>query len=283
MVQSAYRAADIARADRAIANLGTLSDELGLPYVRWQHTIVTAARLLTAGHTDEAEAVNNSGLEIGTAAGIPEALGTFGGILHAIRWQQGRIDEILDFFIDAARDNPSIAVLRAAVVSAMREVGRIDEARHLLAQEAASGFDFPYDGAQWLPAMTYMADTAATVEDHAAARTLIDRIAPYDTEVVCPLFVEGACARSLARLATLLGEYNQAEEWFAITHDIHTRLQTPFWTALGYLDHADLCLASRADGDLDRARQLATSAAATAAEYNYAGLTKRAAAILAVI
>jgi hypothetical protein len=51
--------------------------------------------------------------------------------------------------------------------------------------------------------------------------------------------------------------------------------------ALGQLDHADLCLARRADGDLERARELATTAAATAAEYGCAGLTRRAEALLA--
>jgi tetratricopeptide (TPR) repeat protein len=95
--------------------------------------------------------------------------------------------------------------------------------------------------------------------------------------------VLGAVARPLARAATLLGDYDQAEAWFATAHDIHQRLQAPFWTALGQLDHADLCLARRADGDLEHARKLVTTAAATAAEYGCGGLTKRAAALLAEI
>ena len=66
-----------------------------------------------------------------------------------------------------------------------------------------------------------------------------------------------------------------------LTPGIHERLQAPYWTALGQLDHADLCVARRADGDLDRARQLVTTAAATAAEYGCAGLSRRADALLA--
>jgi hypothetical protein len=65
-----------------------------------------------------------------------------------------------------------------------------------------------------------------------------------------------------------------------MAHDGNTRLQAPFYIALGQLDHADLCLARRADGDLERARQLVTTAAATAAEYGCAGLTRRADALL---
>jgi hypothetical protein len=43
----------------------------------------------------------------------------------------------------------------------------------------------------------------------------------------------------------------------------------------------DLCLALGADSDLERARDLTQTAAATTAEYGCRGLTKRAAALLA--
>jgi hypothetical protein len=57
----------------------------------------------------------------------------------------------------------------------------------------------------------------------------------------------------------------------------------PNWTARGQLDHADLCLTRRADSDLQRARDLATTAAATAAEYGCEGLSRRAANLLASV
>ena len=132
-----------------------------------------------------------------------------------------------------------------------------------------------------------MSDLARRRRDHRRPRRRPRRSStasrPYATQVIAPAqsLVHGAVARPLARAATLLGDYDQAEDWFAIAHDIHARLQAPFWTALGQLDHADLCLARRADGDLERARDSSTTAAATAAEYGCAGLTKRAAALLA--
>ena len=88
-------------------------------------------------------------------------------------------------------------------------------------------------------------------------------------------------ARPLARAASLLGNYDAAERWFAMAHDIHRRLQVPYWRARGELDHADLCLARRSDGDVGRARDLASTAAATASEYGYAGLSRRAENVLA--
>jgi hypothetical protein len=133
--------------------------------------------------------------------------------------------------------------------------------------------------------MENLLQAAAYVGDRAAARTLVDRGAPFATHVISPTatLVKGAMARPLACCATVLEEYDQAEEWFAIAHDIHTRLEAPFLSSLGQLDHADLCLARRADGDVDRARALSTTAAVTAAQYGYAGLTKRAAKLLAAI
>ena len=161
------------------------------------------------------------------------------------------------------------------------ELGRIDEAHEFLAAEAATGFDFPYD-AMWLVSMANVTDAAAITADPTVARTLVEQLAPYANHVISPagIMLNGAVARPLARAATLLGDYDLAETWLATAHDIHARLEAPYWTAHGQLDHADLCLARRADGDLAHARDMVTTAAATAAEYGCAGLTKRATALL---
>ncbi len=65
-----------------------------------------------------------------------------------------------------------------------------------------------------------------------------------------------------------------------MTHDIHARIQAPFFSALGRLDHADLCLTRLVGADIGRARDLATAAATIAADYGCAGLTRRAATLL---
>jgi hypothetical protein len=186
-----------------------------------------------------------------------------------------------DALIEAARDNPSVAALRTLIPQLLYELGRVDEARARLDAEVAGGFDLPYD-ATWLAGMANLTDAAASTGSRDAARALIGQLEAYETQVVSAAgaLVLGAIARPLARAASVLSEYQQAERWFAIAHDIHVRLQAPYWTALGQLDHAELCLARRSDGDLERARQLATTAAATAAEYGCASLTTRAAALL---
>jgi len=284
MLWAQYQKADVAGADAVLGELETLDEALGLPNLRWQVAIVTTGRLLLAGQVNDAEAANEHTLELGTAAGAPETLGTYGAILSVIRQHQGRLDEVVDFFIEVARDNPSIAALRAAIPQMLCELGRIGEARDRLAVEMANGFDFPFD-ITWLGSMSNLAEAAAATEDRGAARTLVELLAPYERQVITPspVLIRGAVARPLARAATVLGDTDQAERWFAVAHDVHARLEAPFWTALGQLDHGDLCVTRRADGDLERARELATTAATTAAEYGCAGLIRRADALLASI
>ena len=168
-----------------------------------------------------------------SSANAPEALGAFGGYLYAIRQHQGRLNEIADFFIDAANDNPSIAALRSGVAAMLADLGRIDEAHERLAAEVANGLDFPYD-ATWLASMSDLLDTAAICGDRTISATLIDRVAPFATHVIdaSSSLVRGVIARPLARAATLLGDYEQSEAWFDMSHDLHARLRAPFESAL---------------------------------------------------
>ncbi len=231
MMWGQYQRADVLGADALLTEIEVLTEAVGLPHQRFQLSLIAGGRLLLAGRVDEAEAANERTLALGTTAGSPEALGAFGAMLYLIRFHQGRIDEIADFFIDVARDNPSIAVLRASVLFMLSELGRIDEARGRLAAEVANGFDFPYDDT-WLSSMANLIDAAATTGDSAAASVLIERVAPFASHVISPssVLVRGAVARPLARAATLLGDYDQAEAWFAIADDLHARLRAPFWT-----------------------------------------------------
>ena len=279
---SHFERADIVGADAVVAEIEALTEIVGLPYQRWELATIVLGRLLLAGKADEAEKANERALELSTELNTTEGLSQFGGFLYAIRLHQGRLDEIAEIFVDAARDNPSVAALRSAVVYLLCVLGRVDEARGQLAAEAAAGFDFPYD-VTWLASMANLLDAAATIQDHDAASELVARVAPFADHVIAlsGVMVNGAISRPLAHAGTLLGDYDQAEQWFAIAHDIHNRLQAPFWTTRCQLDHADLYIARHADGDVQRARVLATSAAATADEFGCTGLTKRAEALLA--
>jgi class 3 adenylate cyclase/tetratricopeptide (TPR) repeat protein len=284
MLWAAYQRADLARADAALADLHRLADTIGLPGPRWQLAQYQVGRLILAGNVNEAEAANERLLELATATGAPEAFQAYGGLLIGIRQYQGRVDEVVELLITAARDRPALPALRSAIPSYLCDLGRTEEAREWFAADAANRFDYPYNNA-WLPAMVNMTDTAAALGDRQASRALIERLAPFSDHVVTagPTRVYGALARPLARAAAALGEYDQAEAWFATAHDIHARLEAPYLTARGQLDEADFHMTRDADGDVVRARDVATTAAATAAHYGCAALSERAAGLLATI
>lgn len=282
MMWARYQQADIVAADAVLAEMEALTEMVGLAHQRWQLGLLVAGRLLAAGHAEQAETANERALELGTMAGAPEAFGVYGAVLYVIRQHQGRLHEMADFLIEVARDNPSIASLRASVPAMLCDLGRVDEAHELLAAEALNDFEFPYT-VLWLAAMSDLTDVAAATRDRTAARTLSDRLTPFATHVNSPsaVLLRGSIARPLARVATLLGDYSQAEQLFTVAHDTNARLRAPFYMALGQLDHADHCLERQAHGDLERARDLAHTAAATADEFGCGALTTRAAALLA--
>ena len=88
--------------------------------------------------------------------------------LANLRRMQGRLDEIMDFFLEIARANPSVAALRVAIPFMLCELGRVEEARENLAVEAALGFELPYDSL-WLHGMGRYLEAAAIVGDSSAA------------------------------------------------------------------------------------------------------------------
>jgi class 3 adenylate cyclase/tetratricopeptide (TPR) repeat protein len=284
LMWAAYQRADIERAEAVLAELKVLAETTGLSDHRFQIAQFQVGRFLLRGDASEAEAANDDVLALGTAANHPSALSSFGGLLVGIRQHQGRLNEIADSLIQTARDYPSIPAIRSAIPAILCDVGRIEEAREWSSAEVANGFDNPYDST-WLSSMANATDTAATLGDLAASETLITRLTPFGDQVICIGGVRtlGALARPLARAAAVLRNYDQAEQWFETAHNLHARLQAPFWTARGQLDHADLCLARRANADLQHGWELATTAAATASEYGCAGLTRRAKELLATI
>ncbi len=284
MLLASYERVDIVGADGVLAEIEALTEKVGLPYQRWQHGQYVSGRLLLAGKAFEAETANERLLELGTAADVPQALSTFGGILRGIREHQGRLDEVADFFVDAARDNPSVAALPSAVVSLLCELGRIDEASVQLAAEAATGFDFPYDGT-WLASMSNLIDAAATVQDPASARTLVERVAPFATHHRNRWSQGERCHRPPARPRR--HPAGGLRPGRAVVRD---RTRHPQPTPNPLLDRTrptrscrDLCFARHAEGDLQRACDLASAAAATADDYGCTGLAKRAAALLTAL
>ena len=101
-----YQHADLAGADVILGEMESLVEMIGLPFLTWYPSQFLVGRLLLAGRADDAEAANERALDLGNSGDNPDALGSYGGLLYAIRWHQGRTDEIADFFLDVAPRQP---------------------------------------------------------------------------------------------------------------------------------------------------------------------------------
>jgi len=208
-------------------------------------------------------------------------LGVYGAILWETRRQQGRLEEIAEFFVQAAADNPAIAALRAVVVWMYCALGRFDEARGLFEPDVANGFaDFPRD-VSWTTAMSLCADNAVELEHREAAQLLYGELCPFaDLIVFNQGTMQGVLSLPLGRLAHLLGHHQESESFFVNALSTHNRLGAHESIARSKLYYADLLVDRAETGDGQKAKEMVDEAFATARDYGYGALQRRASVLL---
>jgi tetratricopeptide (TPR) repeat protein len=264
--------------ERRLAEMAQLIADSKMPHPRFQLAVATAASRLVTGPLIEAEAAIEEILAIGLETGYPNALAVYGGMLFELRREQGRVDEIADLFIDAARDNPSLAVLRATVGLLHCEMGDFDGARAVFETDDETLDAYPYN-ATWLTSMAIGADTAVALDDRDAAARFLTRLAPHRTRTIFnggTFF--GATSRPIARLHVLLGNPDEADAAFEFALDHNRRLRAPYWIACTELDYAK-ALAERS-GQSSRVMELAQSALEVAKRRGFPVLERRAVELL---
>lgn len=256
----AGHAAECETADRAAAKI---AEELGYPAMRWQSSFVEARRLLWHGDIPSAKRHSRRALEIGREAGevLTEPIAV--AQLYLIRWDEGRLAEILGFFASAPLEGP---LERAFAAHAYANLGQPREAQRLVTGLAARGFaDVHYDGF-WLTVMSLVADAAARATVTDVAEEVYDLLLPWrDQIVVTPGTCLGSVAHHVGTLAAALGRPNDADDAFAQAAATHEGLNAPIWTARTRLEWARAIVADDPRRGLDllaKAEQLARAAGA---------------------
>ncbi|MDQ3146148.1 MAG: hypothetical protein M3R01_04325, partial [Actinomycetota bacterium] len=228
------RAGDIEEMDRCYEISGSLAEQLDQPIMNWANIFTRAMRALLAGNTDEAEQLATEALQIGTDSGEPDATVIFGGQLVGVNLQRGTLGELVPLIEQMAAATPDIApgVLNGALAYARAEGGRLDDARHLLAEFAAADFDLALD-MLWLPAMISYAEAAIACPDPKHAGPLFDRLAPWADQVsTTGLTVGGPVSNVLGGLATFLGRYDEAETYFTQAAEFNDRADAKYFAAV---------------------------------------------------
>ena len=266
---------DASEIPRLHDELARLASEVGQPMLKWTSAFNRSWSTLLGGDVARAEILAEEALQIGIESGEPDIMAFYGGQLFALRWHEGRMDEIVEIIAQVAVDNPGLPAYRAAAAHALIELNRDDEAREMLEAEKSSGFSAPNDYV--LP--TYLdvwARVVSHLNDREAAETLYRRLPPPDLIVSNGLTVQGSAAYDFGILTRVLGRYDEAEAYFAKALKVHKNLEAPFFIALTQLEWGRMLLARRAPGDLARAEQMLHSALDLAQKYGFAAVERRA-------
>ena len=278
-VHACMEVADLVEVDLRIEQMAALAQRTGLLHAHWELLMTRAGRALLAGDLAQAEAINDEALAAGSRIGAPEALGAYGGVLFAIRRQQGRQGEMVDLIAAASAENPAIPVLKTVLGWTYCSLGRLDDARALFSDGVCAAFaEVPRD-LTWTSTIALWQECAVALDDVAAMEVLYGMLEPHSDLVAFNVATaSGSLARSLGCLAHRLGRPDEAEGHFRGALDIHERLQSPYWTAQTQLDLADLLLEG---GQHAEVRGLSGQALETAQRFGFGGIEQRADALVA--
>jgi class 3 adenylate cyclase len=278
---AAVHSGDIDEMDRCGVIYGALAEQLGQPMLRWIFASFCAWRAQIAGDLDRAEQLATEALRIGSEGGQPDAEAFFGIQLATINSARGTLGALAPLLEQMVTEAPEIgAAYIAALAHARAQAENVDDARRLLDDFAASNFDLPMDGT-WVNAMSEYAEAAIVVRDTRFAGPLFERLAPWaDQWGTSGLHTFGPISHVLGGLATVLGRYDDADAYFAMSAASSSRARAKFFTAQTNLLWGQLHTERNAPGDTDRARDLLTDARSSASANGYGYVERRAAAAL---
>src|SRR5262249_38070856 len=189
------------------------------------------------------------------------------GMLHLLREQQGRAEEILPGVASLAARYPHNTLWHVALAGYRASLKQREEARRELECLAVDLTAGPRNFF-WLHQMERLAEVVSFVGDVRRAGMLYGLLLPYADRcaVVAPSYSRGAVARPLGLLATLLGSYDDAERHFEKALEMNTRIRARIWVAHTQHDYARMLVARDQPGGRETAAALAAPGLATGRE-----------------
>ena len=263
---------DIDGVDIQIAAASKLAEALHRPVWLWWTSLFRGARALLAGHLDEAERLAQETLAIGQRGQAENALHYYAQTMFNIRREQGRLAEVEGAVRGFIELYPAIPAWRGALALLLVELGRPDEARAEFEQAAEGGFAaFPRD-ANWLIAITLMAEVCGALGDPARAEELYRLLEPYaGNNVVVGRNATnyGSASRLLGLLAATRGENGLAEHHYDQAQEMHAKMGARPMQARTQVSYAELLLDRRGPGDVERAREMLADAVSSRTRWGW--------------
>ncbi len=272
---------DVAGADIQIAAASRLAAALHRPLYEWWTSQFRCTQAQLAGDFDEAERLAQETLAIGQRGQAENALHVFAQAMFNIRREQGRLAEAEEPVRGFIATYPAVPAWRCALAMLLLELDREEEARAEFDALARAGFDTLPRDAQWLIAMTLLAEVCGRLGDAARAPELYELLAPYagrNVVVGRAATCNGSASRLLGMLAAVQGEWPRAERHFADALAMHVAMGARPFAARTQLAWGEMELAR---GDVARARELLADAIVTADALGMVVVAERARGLVA--
>ena len=275
---------DVVAVDRQIERAADIADAAHLPLYLWWTTLFRGMRAQLDGAFDEAERLALEALALGQRGQADNAVNAFAIQMYNIRREQARLEEVLEPVRSFAASYPAVPAWRALVAHAQVELGRTAAARDAFDAIAAPGFGALPRDANWLIAVTLLAEVAAALRDGDRAAELYKELEPYAGSVVVvgrAATCNGAAARLLGVLAGTSGRWGLAERHFDHALELHNRMGARPLVARTQLAYAEMLQSRSLASDADRARALLAGALEITEPLGMVAVGRRAAQVLA--
>lgn len=255
-----------ARANQSLTELRERSEDAGCDAIGFLTDVLDAMLLARAGRLGDAERGATAALERGMAVGDPDAPAYYGAMLSALRWWQGRAEEVVDVVRTIAVSprlgrNDHVYVAANALLSATH--GDQDAAEEAIARLNDFGLNRLPDSSSWLTTQFLVIEAAFLLGDAETAAEAGELIRPYVSLPVMPSLAVvclGSARRGLGLAAATIGEFDDAVEHLAAALRADRCLGSRPMTALTEHTLAGILRARGKPGDDVRAEQLACQA-----------------------
>ncbi len=280
-MRTLVEAGRVEEAAEHFARMSEVSSELGQPVMRWMTLFTTAQWSLLRGESATGERLAEEAYQLGLEIGQPDAFNYFATQLSHVRWQQGRLAELVELIEVGTEANPGIPAYRGALARAYCQADRGSDAHRLLEEEIARDFsDLPQD-LLWTYGIVTYAEAAIQLEHGEAAEILYGQMAPFADQVsYLGTTCEGPIAHYLGGLALVLGRHDAADEHLRAATRFAEEARSPFFGTRASIETGRL--AARC-GDPVRARRHLAGGYEAAVRGGFAAEARRADTALAAL
>jgi len=266
---------DFETAARGRAVQESIAEETGQPMFLWVNTFAPTLLATMAGDFELAEELTNRSAGLGTEAGQPDVFAVYAAQIHAIRYEQGRLEEIIEIQEQAVEEAPLLEAYASALALSYCELEDHEKARAALQGFAARGFDVtPTPSSK--AGLGFLAEVASRLDDRDAAEALYERLLPWRDQLsYTGVTMFGPVERYLGLTSTCLGRHRDAEEHFRRAASSCERIEAPTWLARTRHEWALMLLRRNDPGDRETAERLLTQALEAATRFGCRTLERR--------